>query len=161
MFEYSHKNGDISIINYFHKTCTCSFFNDRAMCVHLIRVATLEKVLIPGLQIDNKFSINYRRKELKKSKNNNNLDEDFSADTESEIEENEENDVANEVTVVISNVVIEQPLVSTANIEPIKLKRGRPKRNGKALENDTPIIETPHHQQSQRVCLKRACKLKT
>ena len=61
--------------------------------------------------------------------------------------------------MVISNVVIEQPFVSTANIEPIKQKRGRPKRNGKALENDTRIIGTPHQQQSPtRVCLKRACK---
>ena len=66
LYEYSHKHGNISTINYMHKTCTCSYFNDRAMCVHLIKVATLEKVLIPGLEIDNKFSINYRRKQLKK-----------------------------------------------------------------------------------------------
>jgi hypothetical protein len=55
LFEYSHKNGDISIINYFHKTCTCSFFNDRAMCVHLIRVATLEKDLFLACKLITSF----------------------------------------------------------------------------------------------------------
>ena len=90
------------------------------MCLHLIRVCYFENLNLPGMQINDKFSIRYRRKLVKKTTE---FDEDFS-------QEEEENDNSND----------DQATTSSVNIEPLKRTRGRPPKQSSALIDDTPII---------------------
>ena len=111
----------------YHKTCTCKFFNDRAICLHLIRVCLFENLILPGMQIHDKFSIRFRRKLVK---NNTPFDEDFSEEEEEEKTDNDNDDIQQ----------VEMPVLSSVNIEPLKRTRGRPPKTSSALIDDTPII---------------------
>ena len=55
-YEYNHKNGKISTTDLLKKSCSCRYCADRCMCYHLIFVAILEKVSIPGMAFFDKFS---------------------------------------------------------------------------------------------------------
>jgi hypothetical protein len=99
LYEYNHKNGHVSTINFEDKTCTCNCYHDRAICLHLIRVCYFEKLILPGKQIIDKFSIRYRRKCLKKTTE---FDEDFSQEEE---ENDNDNDDSHEVDQAITSSV--------------------------------------------------------
>ena len=43
LYKYKHTKGDISTINLNNETCTCNEIVDKGVCIHLIRVALLEK----------------------------------------------------------------------------------------------------------------------
>ena len=67
--------------------------------MHLIRVCYFEKLILPGKQIIDKFSIRYRRKCLKKTTE---FDEDFSQEEE---ENDNDNDDSHEVDQAITSSV--------------------------------------------------------
>ena len=77
------------------------------------------------MQINDKFSICYRRKLVKKTTE---FDEDFS-------QEEEENDNSND-----DSQEADQATTSSVNIEPLKRTRGRPPKQSSALIDDSPII---------------------
>ena len=59
-YNYTHKNSTISTISFVDNSC--QFYADKAPCLHLVRVALIEKTDIPGMNIQNTFSIHIRRK---------------------------------------------------------------------------------------------------
>jgi hypothetical protein len=61
-YNYTHKNGTISTISCVENSCSCQFYADKATCLHLVRVALIEKKDLPGMNIQNTFSIHKRRK---------------------------------------------------------------------------------------------------
>jgi hypothetical protein len=76
------------------------------MCLHLIRVCYFEKLILPGMQIIDKFFIRYCRKKTKTES-----DEDFSQE--------EENDNKNEDSHEVDQAITSS-ITSSVNIEPLK-----------------------------------------
>jgi hypothetical protein len=52
-YNYTHKNGTISTISCVDNSCSCQFYADKATCLHLVRVALIEKKDLPGMNIQN------------------------------------------------------------------------------------------------------------
>ena len=61
-YRYEHSVDSYSIISISNKTCTCSYFVDKAMCKHLVRVCIDERLELPGLVLRKKFSIRRRKR---------------------------------------------------------------------------------------------------
>ena len=51
LYNYNHSSGIESLLDLQKKTCSCRYFADRRLCLHLIRTAILEKVELVGMQI--------------------------------------------------------------------------------------------------------------
>ncbi len=145
-YVYNHKNDQVSIIDLLKKTCTCNFHTDRGICLHLVYVARIEKVVLPGMVFVEKFSTRNRKKFDKKTKTNT---EFFDDDVEMIYSEDEcDNQLIIEVADQVETVKHDQVVaVKDAQIEQVKLateipaRRGRPPRNKKALVVDD-IIPT-------------------
>ena len=61
MYEYNHINGQTSTINLSNKTCTCPETINKGICLHLIRVACIEKSQLPGIKSLDKFTKRQRQ----------------------------------------------------------------------------------------------------
>jgi hypothetical protein len=49
VFNYKHTNGRISIINVVKQECTCTKWFDKGVCAHLVRVAMMNEIALPGI----------------------------------------------------------------------------------------------------------------
>jgi hypothetical protein len=125
-YVYNHKNDQVSIIDFFKKTCTCNSHTDRGICLHLVYVARIEKVVLPGMVFVEKFSIRNRKKFDKKTKTNTDF---FDDDVEMIYSEDE----------CYYQLIIEKAdqveLVTDYQIEQVKLATEIPVRRGRPLQN--------------------------
>ena len=137
-YVYNHKNDQVSIIDLLKKTCTCNSHTDRGICLHLVYVARIEKVVLPGMVFVEKFSIRNRKKFDKKTKTNTDF---FDDDDEVEMIYSED-ECDNQLIIEVADQV---EAVTDDQIEQVKLateipaRRGRPPRNKKALVVDDVI----------------------
>ena len=53
IYNYRHRDGRVSIINGSKRHCTCTKWFDKGICSHLVRVALLNKLALPGLLVFN------------------------------------------------------------------------------------------------------------
>jgi hypothetical protein len=79
LYEYNHINGQTSTINLSNRTCTCPETIEKGICLHLIRVACIEKFELPGMTSLDKF-----KKRQRKPKPG--INEDISSSSLSEFE---------------------------------------------------------------------------
>ena len=47
-YKYNHRNGKVSFIDLDAKSCTCTQMFDYGICEHLVRVAIIEEISLPG-----------------------------------------------------------------------------------------------------------------
>ena len=71
LYKYKHTKGDISTINLNNETCTCNEIVDKGVCIHLIRVALLEKYNLQGMITNDKFSTRLMRRKKPASEDKN------------------------------------------------------------------------------------------
>jgi hypothetical protein len=136
-YNYTHKNGTISTISCVDNSCSCHFYADKATCLHLVRVALIEKKDLPGMNIQNTFSIHKRRKLETKKVAAFEIDEDEFCmnddDTESDndysdgtaLDENKDNDNDEDVDEDEDEVVTTTQITQTTTVEPFKKKGGQ------------------------------------
>ena len=150
MYAYNHKSGNQSLVNLRNKTCTCAQHADKGVCLHLIYIAGLEKAILPGMAIKDKFSVRNRKKVLKMKKSEINFeqdDEDFdNFDTTAEDIIYEENVIQSDPDPEIAVATNDDIVYS--NVIEYKAKRGRPKKVSKALIND--LIEKPEKKEKKK-----------
>ena len=61
LYEYNHTNGKTSTINLSNRTCNCPETIDKGICLHLLRVACIEKFQLPGMKSLDKFTKHQRQ----------------------------------------------------------------------------------------------------
>ena len=49
-YKYTHSCGKSSFIEMENKECSCSYMFDHGICAHLIRIALIEEISLPGME---------------------------------------------------------------------------------------------------------------
>ena len=131
LYQYQHKNGDISTINLTNEKCTCYETVDKGLCLHLIRVAIIEKHHLSGLKSIGKFSmrLNRRKKQvdIDRSSSFSEIDDDISANDAISPAANKSSGTNS------SPLVNTMPMTSSKTSQPEKRRPGRPPRVPAAL----------------------------
>ncbi len=141
LYQYNHKNGDISTINLTNEKCTCYETVDKGLCLHLIRVAIIEKHRLPGLKSIDKFSIRLNRRkkqvDIDSSSSFSEIDDDINANDAISPTANKSSGSNS------SPLVNTMPMSSSKTSQPEKRRPGRPLRVPAALvtENLVKIID--------------------
>ena len=143
IYKYTHSNGKTSIIDMPSQNCSCIYMFDHGICAHLIRIAIIEEIALPGMVAHTRL-INKRREKAEKEVNLNVESDDEFATNINAIESQAINEIVN-------NLPIQRSQTAVVNVEQPKKKRGRKKKEQlpRALEK-SPEIQTVRRSQRNK-----------
>jgi hypothetical protein len=64
-YKYTHSCGKTSFIDMTEKVCPCAYMFDHGICAHLIRIALIEEVALPGMVAHTRLMTKQREKAKK------------------------------------------------------------------------------------------------
>ena len=133
MYKYKHTKGDISTINLNNETCTCNEIVDKGVCIHLIRVALLEKYNLQGMITNDKFSTRLmrRKKPASEDKNSSSSFSETDDDYNSPIVHN--SPIAHNSPNAHKSPIAQKSPVRNSQVVVLKKQVGRPRKVPAAL----------------------------
>ena len=144
IYKYTHSNCKTSIIDMPSQNCSCIYMFDHGICAHLIRIAIIEEIALPGMVAHTRL-INKRREKAEKEVNLNVESDDEFATNINAIESQAINEIVNNLPIQSSQTAVE-------NVELPKKKRGRKKKEQlpRALEKSPEIKSVRRSQRNKK-----------
>ena len=151
-YKYNHSCGKSSFIDLENKECSCIYMFDHGICAHLVRIALIEEIALPGMVAHTKLVTKQREKAKKLAEKIIESDQEFEENLN--LIEQQSNTQSNAPTQLPAQTQIHETIenepIAIAQIEP--KKRGRKKKETlpKALERSPEATKTQNLRRSQR-----------
>ena len=149
-YKYNHSDGKSSFIDLENKECSCTYMFDHGICAHLVRIALIEEISLPGMVAHTKLVTKQREKAKKLAEKIIESDQEFEENLN--LIEMQSNTQSNAPTQLPAQTQIQETSQENEPSDIAPKKRGRKKKETlpKALERSPDATKIQNLRRSQR-----------